>query len=53
MKAPKEFDIELDLDFTAWKMDVEIHCKYYKQEFSNEEDRISWLGSILKRKLDR
>jgi hypothetical protein len=34
-------------------MDVEIHFKYYKQEFANEEDRISWLGSILKEKAQR
>jgi hypothetical protein len=47
-KPPKEFDGELDSDFTTWKMDVEIHFEYYEQEFANEKDRISWIGSILK-----
>jgi hypothetical protein len=49
-KAPKEFDGELDSDFTTWKMDVEIHFEYYEQEFANEKDRISCIGSILKGK---
>jgi hypothetical protein len=52
-KAPKEFDGELDSDFTTWKMDVEIHFEYYEQEFTNEKDRISWIGSILKEKAQR
>jgi hypothetical protein len=49
--APKEFDIKLDSDFTAWEIDVETHFKYYEQEFANEQDRISWLESILKGKV--
>jgi hypothetical protein len=51
--APKELDSKLDSDFMAWEMEVEIHFKYYKQEFANEEDRISWLGSILNRKAEQ
>jgi hypothetical protein len=47
-KAPKEFHGELDSDFTTWKMDVEIDFEYYEQEFANEKDRMSWIGSILK-----
>jgi hypothetical protein len=31
-------------------MDVEIHFEYYEQEFANEKDRISCIGSILKGK---
>jgi hypothetical protein len=52
-KALKEFDGELDSDFTTWKMDVEIHFEYYEQEFANEKDRISYIGSILKGKAQR
>jgi hypothetical protein len=29
--VPKEFDSELDSDFTTWKMDMEIHFEYYEQ----------------------
>jgi hypothetical protein len=30
-KAPKDFEIELDSDFTTLKIDVKIHGKYYEQ----------------------
>jgi hypothetical protein len=48
--ALKEFDGELNEDFTTWKIDVEIHFEYYKSEFTNEKDKVSWIGSILKGK---
>jgi hypothetical protein len=49
-KAQKEFDGELDSEFTTWKMDVEIYFEYYEQAFANEKDTISWIGSILQGK---
>jgi hypothetical protein len=45
--VPKEFYGEIDSDFRTWKMHVEIHLEYYEQEFANQKDRISWIGSIL------
>jgi hypothetical protein len=49
-KAPEEFDSLLNSDFTTRKIDMDINFEYYEQEFTNEKDRISWIGSILRGK---
>jgi hypothetical protein len=49
-KPPRSFDGELESDFTTWKHEVESYFRYYKKEFANEEDKISWIEGVLKDK---
>jgi hypothetical protein len=47
-KPPRSFDRELESDFITWKHEVETYFHYYKTEFANEEDKISWIEGVLK-----
>jgi hypothetical protein len=47
-KTAGPFDGGVDSDWTTWKMEVESYFRYFKAEFSNEEDRISWIERIYK-----
>jgi hypothetical protein len=49
-KPPRSFDIELESDFITWKHEVESYFRYYKKEFANKEDKISWIKGVLKDK---
>jgi hypothetical protein len=49
-RPPGAVDGEIKSDFTSWKQAVKTQFKYYRAEFSWENDKISWLEGILKDK---